>query len=206
MTITRKPHIAVIMEDALAAIGLKGLLENIIPFAQVDVWHSLQEMKAEGKDGVYHYFISPEQVMTHADFFRSVMRQTIVLGTKDKMTGTTKGFRFIRSDAGLHELTKSLLMMQQSTHKHYAHYPEPLGSELIQEDKRIADTLTRREIEILKMIARGKSSKEISSELHISLYPLNTQRKNIMDKLDAHAATKLVAYAVNHGYINPEEM
>jgi DNA-binding NarL/FixJ family response regulator len=63
------------------------------------------------------------------------------------------------------------------------------------------DPLTPREREVLKLIAEGKSSKEIASLLFISVFTVNNHRANIMEKLNLKKATDLVKYAIRKGYI-----
>jgi DNA-binding NarL/FixJ family response regulator len=63
------------------------------------------------------------------------------------------------------------------------------------------DPLTSREREVLKLIAEGKSSKEIANLLFISVFTVNNHRASIMEKLDLNKATDLVKYAIRKGYI-----
>ena len=63
------------------------------------------------------------------------------------------------------------------------------------------DSLTSREREVLKLIAEGKSSKEIANLLFISVFTVNNHRASIMDKLALNKATDLVKYAIRKGYI-----
>lgn len=63
------------------------------------------------------------------------------------------------------------------------------------------DPLTTREREVLKLIAEGKSSKEIGDLLYISARTVDNHRANIMEKLNFKKATDLVKYAIKKGYI-----
>lgn len=53
----------------------------------------------------------------------------------------------------------------------------------------------------MKLIAEGKSSKEIGHLLFISVLTVNNHRANIMEKLNLNKATDLVKYAIRKGYI-----
>jgi DNA-binding NarL/FixJ family response regulator len=64
-----------------------------------------------------------------------------------------------------------------------------------------SDPLTNREREVLKLIAEGKSSKEIAACLFISVFTVNNHRASIMEKLHLNKATDLVKYAIRKGYI-----
>lgn len=63
------------------------------------------------------------------------------------------------------------------------------------------DCLTGREREILKLIAEGCTSREISSKLNISLKTVQGHRMRLMGKLDLHNHTELVKYAVRKGLV-----
>lgn len=61
--------------------------------------------------------------------------------------------------------------------------------------------LTPREGEILRLIAEGRSSKEIAPVLGISIRTVENHRSNIMRKLNCRKNIQLVRYAIDNGYI-----
>ena len=63
------------------------------------------------------------------------------------------------------------------------------------------DTLTKREREILKLIAEGHKNKEIADYLYISVKTVEKHRANLMKKLDLHSAAALTAYAMERGLV-----
>jgi DNA-binding NarL/FixJ family response regulator len=63
------------------------------------------------------------------------------------------------------------------------------------------EKLTVREKEVLKMIAEGKSSKEIASVLFISARTVDHHRANMMEKLNVKKTADLVKYAIEKGYL-----
>ena len=65
--------------------------------------------------------------------------------------------------------------------------------------------LTTTEMEIVKAIAMGKSTKEIAAERFSSVYTITTHRKNIFRKLNVNTAHEVVKYALRAGLINPSE-
>lgn len=64
------------------------------------------------------------------------------------------------------------------------------------------DPLTPREREILALIARGLTNKQISEELFISLNTVETHRRHILEKLGAHSRAELVAQAMERGLLS----
>ncbi|MBI5193459.1 MAG: response regulator transcription factor [Nitrospirae bacterium] len=63
------------------------------------------------------------------------------------------------------------------------------------------NSLTVREKEIFRMLAGGMVNKEISEHLCISIYTVETHRKNIMKKLNLHSLSDIIKYAMAHGLI-----
>lgn len=64
------------------------------------------------------------------------------------------------------------------------------------------DLLTLRELEILKLLAQGKTNKEVAAALNRSLYTVDAHRGRIMEKLDLHSAGEIVRFALRHGLID----
>lgn len=63
------------------------------------------------------------------------------------------------------------------------------------------DRLTAREKQVFKLLAEGKTSREISKYLTISLKTAMTHRTNIMEKLNMHTRSELIRYAVRKAII-----
>ncbi len=61
-------------------------------------------------------------------------------------------------------------------------------------------SLTKREKEVLSLIAAGLNNQEISEKLFISPRTVDTHRTNIMQKLDIHDAPNLMKFAIEHGF------
>ena len=65
--------------------------------------------------------------------------------------------------------------------------------------------LTNTEIEIVKSIAQGKTTKEIAAERFLSVHTVNTHRKNIFRKLGVNTAHEAVKFAFRAGLVDPSE-
>jgi DNA-binding NarL/FixJ family response regulator len=61
--------------------------------------------------------------------------------------------------------------------------------------------LTKREVEIIRMIGNGLSSKEISEKLFVSEFTINAHRRNISRKLDIHTPVGLLNFAREQGLV-----
>lgn len=62
--------------------------------------------------------------------------------------------------------------------------------------------LSEREMEILKLFAEGKTSREISELLFISVKTVGTHKQNILTKLELNSTADLVKYAIKKGIIS----
>jgi DNA-binding NarL/FixJ family response regulator len=65
--------------------------------------------------------------------------------------------------------------------------------------------LTERELEILRLVARGRLNREIATELFISENTVRNHIRNILDKLQMHSRMEAAMYAVRQRLIDPEE-
>ena len=74
-----------------------------------------------------------------------------------------------------------------------------------QEEEERPSILTETEIEIVKAIAQGKTTKEIAEERFSSVHTINTHRKNIFRKLKINTAHEVVKYALRAGLIDSSE-
>ena len=63
------------------------------------------------------------------------------------------------------------------------------------------ETLTPREIEILKLIVEGYTNRQVGEQLNISIRTAESHRANLSNKLGLHSRVELVRYAREHGLI-----
>ena len=75
---------------------------------------------------------------------------------------------------------------------------EEKKEELIKES---FEKLTKRELEVLKLIAKGLGNKEIAEKLMVSEKTVKTHTANIYPKLNVHSRTQAAIYAVKNGLI-----
>jgi len=62
--------------------------------------------------------------------------------------------------------------------------------------------LTNSEIEIVRLISEGLTTKEIASHRYVSFHTVITHRKNIFRKLGVSSVSELIMYAIKSGWIN----
>lgn len=74
---------------------------------------------------------------------------------------------------------------------------QPLGGK--------AKVLTHREEEVLRLVAEGKTAREIANLLYISPRTVENYKNSILEKLSLHKTSDLIKYAIKHGIVDVEE-
>jgi DNA-binding NarL/FixJ family response regulator len=67
------------------------------------------------------------------------------------------------------------------------------------------ETLTPRETEVLRLLAQGKSNKEVAADLVIGIKTVKTHVSSILSKLDVSSRTQAALHAVRIGLVSLEE-
>jgi DNA-binding NarL/FixJ family response regulator len=70
----------------------------------------------------------------------------------------------------------------------------------------LAEPLTERETEVLKLIARGRANKQIARELFVGMSTVKTHVNNLYRKLDVGSRTQAALYAARVGLVSTEEI
>ena len=190
-----RPKIAIIDPNTLSALGLKAILQNVMPIMTVDTFGSLSELEANEPESYFHYFTAMSVVVENMAFFTENKRKTIVLTLSLDTMSQLSDFKCLCVNVPEPELVRSLLMLEQHAHGKGEHLP-PMPAILSQK------ILSDREIEVMSLIVQGYINKEIADKLNIGLSTVITHRKNIMDKLGMKSVSALTIYAVMHGYVD----
>jgi DNA-binding NarL/FixJ family response regulator len=73
-------------------------------------------------------------------------------------------------------------------------------------DKKLPNDLTKREYEVLGLVASGKSNKELADALFISIKTVETHKTHILEKLGLKNTTELVKYAIKNNIISIDNL
>jgi DNA-binding NarL/FixJ family response regulator len=190
-----RPKIAIIDPNTLSVLGLKSILQTVMPIMTVDTFGTFGELEGNQPEQYYHYFVAMNVVLEHMAFFQTQRKKTIVLTlSRDKMSQLSE-FHSLCINVPENELVRSLLALEQHAHGQGRNLPT-LPKALQQK------ILSDREIEVMSLIVQGYINKEIADRLNIGLSTVITHRKNIMDKLGMKSVSALTIYAVMHGYVD----
>ena len=190
-----RPKIAIIDANTLAVLGLKQLLQNVMPIMTVDTYGSFLELETNHPEQYFHYFVAMNVVLENKAFFLENRKKTIVLTLSRDINSQLSEFHRLCINVPEPELVRSILAMEQHAHGQGQNLP-PMPKALQQK------ILSNRELEVMSLIVQGYINKEIADKLNIGLSTVITHRKNIMDKLGMKSVSALTIYAVMHGYVD----
>ena len=109
-------------------------------------------------------------------------------------------------EAGSEELIRAIKTVHNGNTYYSSHASDVLIKHITRgsrpKDLRNDIPLTKREIEVLKLIAEEYSNPEIAEELFISVRTVDTHRRNLLDKLDVKNTAGLVKYAIKNGLVD----
>jgi DNA-binding NarL/FixJ family response regulator len=105
----------------------------------------------------------------------------------------------------------NLLAAIRSVHKGRSYVDSELASALIQhalpdlaQPGRTDEVLSERELQVLKLVAEGYSSREIAEQIFIGVKTVETYRARFAEKLGLKSRADLVRYALEVGLLSPE--
>ena len=113
-------------------------------------------------------------------------------------------FSVVYKDGPLSEVREALSAVNRHTRYLSQRALETIITQQQQEEE-TPSVLTTTEMEIVKGIAMGKTTKEIAAERFSSIHTVTTHRKNIFRKLGINTAHEAVRYALRAGLIDPSE-
>ncbi len=197
----QRPRMAIVSPDTLAELGLKQLLQELMPMLEIESFDSLDALLQADADAFFHYFVVQSVVMAHRQWFLDHAHKTIVLTPSRDVATQPAGFHCLCTHVSEEQLAKSLLQLVSHAHSHGRNLPKDVVAAAARPATQ-PKVLSDREIEVLSLIVRGLINKEIADRLNIGLTTVITHRKNIMEKLGVRSVSALTIYAVMHGYVD----
>ena len=192
-----RPLVAIVCANSLTVVGLKQLLQSVMPSIEMEAFASASELQEGQPERFFHFFVDISILLSDRSFFAERHRRTIVLTTSSEHAAQLPEFHCICVTKGEKALVRSLLQTMRMGHPHGEH---------IVQGARQRPQLSPREVEVLVLLVRGLINKEIADRLNISLTTVITHRKNIVDKLGLRSLSALTVYAVMNGYVDLEQI
>lgn len=113
---------------------------------------------------------------------------------------------YLLKDAGSNEMIKAIKTVAEGK-TYYSDHVASVMLQFIKQDKKIVRqspelVLSKRELEILKLVCMEKSNQEIADQLYISIRTVDTHKRNLIEKIDVKNTIGLVKYAIKYGLID----
>lgn len=187
----RNKKIAIVLSDTLRSLGLQNLLINFFPPVEVTHFISSDCLFSSGNTDVYdYYFTDANTFVMNTDFFLPRRSKTVVLIDKSKHVDSS-----IKS-----------LCVYSSVENLIEELQELFKNDTINSSIENNKDLSSREIEVLQLIVKGITNKEIADRLNISLNTVLTHRKNLTTKLGIKTVSGLTFYAIMNGLISGDDI
>jgi DNA-binding CsgD family transcriptional regulator len=182
-------RILVVSPNSLLCAGLKTLLVEYFSADNVEV--RTEARNSDAGHAMDYVFIDPETYALRQDRFRGT-RSNIVLLTDQQPPAHHHLPAVLRMTCPESEIIEQLrhIFTMHARHK------------VLQREA----SLTEREAEVLKLVARGQLNKQIADTLSISMHTVISHRKNITRKLGIKTVSGLTMYAVLNGLISSEDI
>lgn len=189
------PCIAIIDNNTLSNITLRSILWDIYNKVEVFTYCSMDEFIRDSNRHFIHFFVGSDIFFTNVDEFELLRNQTTILSTGPNRRYEAAGFKVLDISLPEQELVGKLLHIQL-TSRYEAHTDRPYrgGSGLLSD-------LSQREKEVLQLIVKGHTNKEIADMLDISMPTAIFHRNNICDKLKTRSVGRMTIYAVLNGIV-----
>ena len=185
-------QIAIIVPDMLQSIGLQTLLADYFSPVEITHFQTFESFSASENEHFDYYFTHADGFIQNADFFLPRRNKTMLLIHADEHNlapNATNCLTLRASQETILEQLKRFLTTDACTI--------------------VTDTnkeLATRETDVLQLIVKGSTNKEIADRLNISLNTVLTHRKNITSKLGIKTVSGLTFYAIMHGLVSGEEI
>ncbi len=189
-----QPQLTIIMENTLSAMSLRSLLSDIVRGVEVACYPSLDSYKEAQPVMTAHYFVSDSVAFLNPEFFKDVMRRTIVITSGAGSSFVQSGFRVIDATQNEQHIVRNLMQIHHAGHPtgHVAARCPVQHSEQTTEPAQ----LSAREKDVLALLVKGFINKEIADKLNISVATVIFHRNNISDKLNTRSIGRLTIYAI----------
>ncbi|SQA91973.1 Nitrogen regulation protein C [Chryseobacterium balustinum] len=211
-----KPKLTIFGEPMLYTEGLSKLLTQSSLFNTIDLCNSYEALQENLQGKPPEFLMINSNMLMLTDLLKNVENITaqnktikiIVIGNSYDIMDIRKLFNkgiksYLDKNSRYDEFLKSVQALLSNEIYICDYAKEKMINFLNTDEKKqklhIQDPLTKREMEILKLICDGLSSKDICEKLFISINTVETHRKRILLKLNVKNSVGVVKYAIaNH--------
>ena len=104
---------AIVDPNTLAVLGLKQILQNVMPIMTVETFSTFQDFEDAHPESFYHYFVAQVIVLENRQFFSQCIHKTIVLTITKDPNAQLSGFHSFCINVPEDELVRAILKIEQ---------------------------------------------------------------------------------------------
>ncbi len=214
-----KPRLTIFDEPMLYTEGLSKLLAQSKIFNSINICNSQEKLSQQLQEEAPEFLMISSNMLMLTELCKSVesitskhknikiiifgnsydvidIRKLFNKGIKSYLDKSSNYEEFLRSIQCL--MADEVYICDNAKNKMISF----ISSDQSQQKLHIKDPLTKREMEILKLICDGLSSKDICEKLFISINTVETHRKRILLKLNVKNSVGVVKYALENHIID----
>lgn len=186
-------HIAIVSTNCFVCAGLKAVLTEYFAPHDVVITDYDAFWDTDSQSPFDFVFIHSEAYVLYNESFSSMRNRLIVLAQKESGT--------VSSSSTLSVLDSSVSLSDaiHQLEKIFASKTKTHGVET-------QETLSIRELEVLRLVAIGMMNKHIADQLSISTHTVISHRKNLTRKLGINTVSGLTVYALINGLITTNDL
>ena len=174
--------VIILTNDTLKGIGLRSIFETAFGInAYIADEHYFDNFSSSKEPHLF--FVDSTTLVANLGFFIPRKAKTVLLTLKNTHNEDFKTLCINDSESDIINHINAFFV----------------GSN--EDEKNSTNTLSQREIEVLRLIASGKINKEIAKELNISINTVLSHRKNLTAKLGIKSISVLTFYAMMNGTV-----
>jgi DNA-binding NarL/FixJ family response regulator len=214
-----RPRLTIFDEPLLYTEGLSRLLDQSGIFTTIDICNCPEALKILLRDDPPEFLMISSNMLIFSDLYKSIENITsenksikiIIIGNDYDIIDIRKLFNkgiksYLDKNSSYDEFIKSIQALLLNEVYVCNHAKDRMINFISNENDNskihIKDPLTKREMEILRHICDGFSSKDISEKLFISINTVETHRKRILLKLNVKNSVGVVKYALENHIID----
>lgn len=208
-------HMIIADDQPIAVIGLREIIEENFRDVKVDETRKGYEAISKVQNNGYHAAIVDIALpdIDGLDAVKEIKKKkprlpVLVMSTFPEEHYAVRAIKagaqgYLSKRSSVHEFVQALQKILAGRR-----YVSPVFAEKMlfdfesDADKPPHERLSNRELQVTCMIGRGKTIKQITDELHLSMNTVRTYRARIMEKMGVKATSELIRYAVKHSLVD----
>ena len=108
-----RPKMAIVDPNTLVVLGLKQILQNVMPIMTVETFATFEDFEAANSDIFFHFFVAQTVVLENLSFFSKNMHKTIVLTITKDPNSQLSGFHMLCLNAPELDFLRAVLKFEQ---------------------------------------------------------------------------------------------